>query len=67
VRNLTRFLVIPIALYLPTFYRQFLQGVHILMQIFYVLFIRDVPIRYTAANEKPNARVDVHRNIIYIQ
>jgi len=43
----------------PIFYRPFPQGVQILLQLFYVVFICDLPINYTVVSEESNTRVDL--------
>ena len=43
----------------PLFYRPFPQGVQILLQLFYVVFICDFPINYAVISEESNTRVDL--------
>jgi hypothetical protein len=53
-------------LFLFHFYYPFPQGVHILLQIFYVVLICDFFIYYTVVNQESNAPVNVPPNIIHL-
>ena len=50
----------------PIFYRPSPQGVQILLQFFYVVFICDFSINYTFVGAESNIPVDVPPTVIYV-